>query len=141
MQRALQQAAPKICNSDQGGQFTSPQWAALLQGAGVQISMDGAGRARDNILVERLWRTVKYEEVYLQDYRSPRDARRGLSRCFEFYNHVRPHQALKYRTPAEVYQGLGAAAPQGGQGVSQRPGFRACPQDPECTLKKSLCLY
>ena len=82
MQRALQQAAPKICNSDQGGQFTSPQWAALLLGAGVQISMDGAGRARDNILVERLWRTVKYEEVYLQDYRSPRDARRGLSRCF-----------------------------------------------------------
>jgi len=141
MQRALQQAAPEICNSDQGGQFTSPQWAALLQGAGVQISMDGAGRARDNILVERLWRTVKYEEVYLQDYRSPRDARRGLSRYFEFYNHQRVHQALGYRTPAEVYQGLGAAAPHGGQGVSQRPGLSACPQGSDCTLKKSLCLY
>jgi transposase InsO family protein len=103
--------------------------------------MDGAGRARDNILVERLWRTVKYEEVYLQDYRSPRDARRGLSRYFEFYNHVRPHQALKYRTPAEVYRGQLAAAPHGGQAVSQRPGLSACPQGSDCTLKKNLCLY
>ena len=92
-------------------------------------------------LAERLWRTVKYEEVYLQYYRSPRDARRGLSRYFEFYNHQRVHQALGYRTPGEVYRGQLAAAPHGGQGVSQRPGLSAPPQGSECTLKKRLCLY
>lgn len=129
-QRARQQAVPEICNSDQGGQFTSPQGAALLPGAGVRISMDGQRRARDNIFGERLWRTVKWEEVYLQDYCSPRDARRGLSRYFEFYNHVRPHQALKCHTPAEVYRGQLAAAPHGGQGVSLRPASAPLPQAP-----------
>ena len=100
---ALRQATPAICNSDQGSQFTSPQYTALLLGAGVQISMDGRGRALDNVFTERLWRTVKYEEVYLHDYATPRDARAGLSRYFVFYNHERPHQALDYLTPAEVY--------------------------------------
>ncbi len=75
MGQVLQLATPEICNSDQGSQFTSPQWVALLQEAGVSISMDGKGRARDNIFVERLWWTVKYEEVYLHDYGSPREAR------------------------------------------------------------------
>ena len=75
----------------------------MLQTRDVQISMDGKGRALDNIFTERLWRTVKYEEVYLHEYATPRDARHGLERYFPFYNHERPHQALNYRPPAEVY--------------------------------------
>jgi putative transposase len=105
---ALGQAAPDICNSDQGSHFTSPQYTDLLTGARVQISMDGRGRALDNVFTERLWRTVKYEEVYLHDYATPREARTGLSHFFTFYNHERPHQALDYRTPAEVYFQKGA---------------------------------
>ena len=103
MQRALGQAVPLICNSDQGSHFTSPQYSQLLLAANVQISMDGKGRALDNIFTERLWRTVKYEEVSIHDYASPREARQALTRYFEFYNHERPHQALEYLTPAEVY--------------------------------------
>jgi putative transposase len=103
MQYALTQAVPVICNSDQGSHFTSPQYCDLLLEANVQISMDGKGRALDNILTERLWRTVKYEEVYVQDYLSPREARQQLTNYLQFYNHQRLHQALSYRTPAEVY--------------------------------------
>ena len=103
MRRALGTATPEICNSDQGSHFTSPQWAELLQDAGVRISMDGKGRALDNVFVERLWRSVKYEEVYRNDYRNPREARQGLREYFDFYNHRRVHQALDYRTPAEVH--------------------------------------
>jgi putative transposase len=105
VQRALAHATPEIFNSDQGSHFTSPQYTDLLQSAQIQISMDGRGRALDNIFTERLWRSVKYEEVYLHEYASPREARQGLSRYFEFYDHERPHQALAYRTPAEVYFG------------------------------------
>jgi putative transposase len=105
---ALGQAAPVICNSDQGSHFTSPQYTDLLTGAHVQISMDGRGRALDNVFTERLWRTVKYEEVYLHDYATPRQARASLTHYFTFYNHERPHQALAYRTPAEVYFQKGA---------------------------------
>ncbi len=101
--RALAQATPMIWNSDQGSHFTSPQYLERLLAAGVQISMDGRGRAADNIFTERLWRSVKYEEVYLNDYASPREARLGLSRYFHFYNFERPHQALDYRTPVAVY--------------------------------------
>jgi putative transposase len=103
VERALAQAKPVIWNSDQGSQFTSSQYRDLLLAAGVRISMDGKGRALDNIFVERLWRSVKYEEVYPNDYASPREARVGLSRYLAFYNHERPHQALNYQTPAEVY--------------------------------------
>ena len=105
VQRALAQATPLIWNSDQGSHFTSPQYTQLLLAAQVQISMDGKNRAIDNIFTERLWRSVKYEEVYLKDYASPREARQGLSRYFEFYNHHRLHQALDYQTPAEIYFG------------------------------------
>ena len=104
-QQALAQAAPQIWNSDQGSHFTSPQYLALLQAADVQISMDGKGRALDNIFTERLWRTVKYEEVYIRSYSQPKEARASLARYLDFYNHRRPHQALGYRTPAEVYFG------------------------------------
>src|SRR5438477_4533043 len=103
MQSALAGCTPAICNSDQGSHFTSPLYTDLLRGAQVQISMDGKGRALDNIFTERLWRTVKYEEVYIHDYTSPREARQALTRYFQFYNHERPHQALDYLTPAEVY--------------------------------------
>ena len=108
-QAALAQATPKIWNSDQGSHFTSPQYVNLLLTASVQVSMDGRGRARDNIFTERLWRTVKYEEVYLNEYAHPREARAGLSRYFPFYNSERPHQALGYQTPAAVYFGQAAA--------------------------------
>jgi putative transposase len=101
--RALAQASPTIWNSDQGSHFTSPQYLDRLLAANVQISMDGRGRAADNIFTERLWRSVKYEEVYLNDYASPREARCGLARYFHFYNFVRPHQALDYQTPAQIY--------------------------------------
>ncbi len=94
---------PAIWNSDQGSHFTSPQYLTLLQDASVQISMDGKGRALDNIFTERLWRTIKYEEVYLHSYAHPKEARQSLTRYLDFYNHRRPHQALGYRTPAEVY--------------------------------------
>jgi putative transposase len=103
MQRALEQARPQICNSDQGSQFTSPQYTQLLLSHDVRISMDSKGRALDNILTERLWRTIKYEEVYLNDYTSPREAREGLAAYLRFYNERRIHQALDYRTPAEIY--------------------------------------
>jgi putative transposase len=103
MRSALATATPAICNSDQGSHFTSPQYLALFQDTTVQISMDGKGRALDNIFTERLWRTVKYEEVYLKDYASPREARSGLSAYLDFYNHRRLHQALDYQTPAQIY--------------------------------------
>lgn len=103
MQAALATATPSICNSDQGSHFTSPQYTDLLLGAHVQISMDGKGRALDNIFTERLWRTVKYEEVYVKDYASPREARTGIGEYLAFYNTQRLHQALDYQTPETVY--------------------------------------
>lgn len=101
--RALETATPLIWNSDQGSHFTSPQYIERLLARNIKISMDGKGRALDNVFTERLWRTVKYEEVYLHEYDSPRTARQGLSRYFAFYNQERCHQALQYRTPAEVF--------------------------------------
>ena len=101
--RALQQARPAIINSDQGSHFTSPQYLDRFLAVNTQISMDGRGRAMDNIFTERLWRSVKYEEVYLNDYAFPRHARQGLGDYFQLYNYERPHQALGYLTPATVY--------------------------------------
>jgi putative transposase len=103
VQRALSQARPQIWNSDQGSQFTSPQYTQLLLAHDVHISMDGKGRALDNIFTERVWRTIKQEEVYLNDYATPREARQGLSAYLRFYNEERIHQSLDYHTPAEVY--------------------------------------
>lgn len=96
---------PVIANSDQGSQFTSFKYIDMLQDKKIQISMDGRGRAMDNIFTERLWRTVKYQEVYINDYENPRQARQGLLKFFEKYNTYRPHQSLKNLTPAEVYNG------------------------------------
>jgi putative transposase len=94
---------PEIFNSDQGSQFTSTAFTSVLSAAGIRISMDGAGRVYDNIFIERLWRTVKYEEVYLKDYQTPPDAHAGLASYLTFYNDERPHRSLDGRTPAEVY--------------------------------------
>jgi len=103
--QALRIATPQIWNTDQGSQFTSPQLTSHLETAGARISMDGKGRAYDNIFTERLWRSLKYEEVYLADYASPREARVGIGRYFQFYNTERPHQALDYRRPVDLYLG------------------------------------
>lgn len=103
LQRALELNIPEIHNSDQGSHFTSPQYTALLTGKEIRISMDGRGRCMDNIFTERLWRTVKYENIYLHDYRSPREVTAGLTQYFHFYNHERKHQSLDYRTPAQLY--------------------------------------
>jgi putative transposase len=105
LETALARGQPEIFNTDQGAQFTSPAFTGRLVAAGVPISMDGRGRALDNVFVERLWRSVKYEEVYLQDYGGMGDAQRGLGRYFRFYNEERPHQALGYRTPRCAYGG------------------------------------
>jgi putative transposase len=104
LERALAQATPTICNSDQGSQYTSPAYTDRLTAAGVAISMDGRGRALDNVFTERLWRSLKYEEVYLHEYSSPREARDQLTHYIAFYNEERRHQALDYRTPASVYR-------------------------------------
>ena len=96
-------STPEIFNTDQGTQFTSYEFTARLEHCGITISMDGRGRLFDNIFIERLWRTVKYEEVYLKEYQTVREAHSGLSRYFQFYNTERFHSSLGDRTPQEVY--------------------------------------
>ena len=101
---------PEIFNTDQGSQFTSEDWTGVLDGAGVTISMDGKGRWIDNVFIERLWRSVKYENVYLRAYENGAELRRGLAEYFRFYNAIRTHQALDYQTPDEVYYARPALA-------------------------------
>ena len=103
LQEALGAAKPEIFNSDQGSQFTSYEFTQILEENGIKISMDGRGRCLDNIFTERLWRTVKYEEVYLKSYSTMEEARESLTAYFHFYNHSRPHQSLNYKTPAQIY--------------------------------------
>ncbi len=103
LEEALRKSEPDIFNTDQGSQFTSEVFTGLLERHGIRISRDGKGRYLDNLFIERLWRTVKYEEVYLKAYANGREAKAGLDAYFEFYNTQRPHQALGYRTPAEVF--------------------------------------
>jgi putative transposase len=103
LDRALQQARPEIFNTDQGVQFTSTEFVNRLKAADIRSSWDGRGRALDNIFVERVWRSVKYEEVSSKDYQSVPDARRTIQTYFTFYNQERLHQALDYQTPAQVY--------------------------------------
>ena len=104
LQQALQAGRPDLFNTDQGSQFTSLAFTSLLEAAGIRISMDGKGRALDNIFVERLWRSVKYEDIYLNHYATVPALYTGLSTYFRFYNLERPHQSLENRTPTAVYQ-------------------------------------
>lgn len=97
---------PKIFNTDQGVQFSSREFVNAVLGKNIQFSMDGRGRALDNIFVERLWRSVKYEDVYLHDYQSVSEVKTGLGDYFRFYNTERPHQSLRYKTPYEVHHAV-----------------------------------
>lgn len=105
LNRAFGVAVPEIHNSDQGTQFTSSEYTGMLEGHEIKISMDGRGRCMDNIFTERLWRSVKRENIYLKSYRNISEARDGLTEYFSFYNEKRRHQSLEYRTPHEVYFG------------------------------------
>jgi putative transposase len=104
LEEALSQGRPEIFNTDQGSQFTDEDFTSVLYAHGVAISMDGRGRFSDNIFVERLWRSLKYEEVYLRAYESVAEARQGIAAYFNFYNHERLHQALGYRAPRQVFE-------------------------------------
>jgi putative transposase len=120
LEEALRKGRPDIFNTDQGAQFTSDGFTSLLERHGIRVSMDGKGRYTDNLFIERLWRTVKYEEVYLKAYQNGRDARAGIGEYFRFYNAERPHQALGYRTPAEVFASIPMQATHGGMVESLR---------------------
>jgi putative transposase len=112
LDEALARAKPEIFNSDQGSQFTAVAFTSRLESCGIAVSMDGRGRAIDNVLVERLWRSVKYEEVYLRDYADGWHAEASLAAYFRLYDDERIHQALGYRTPAEVYHDRGSSGGQ-----------------------------
>ena len=114
LEEALKKGRPDIFNTDQGTQFTSEAFTGLLHQHGVRVSMDGKGSYNDNLFIERLWRTVKYEEVYLKAYQDGREARIGLGNYFRFYNTERPHQSLGYRTPAEVFTSTTVEITNGG---------------------------
>jgi len=120
LEEALSSVVPGIFNTDQGSQFTSEAFTSVLSNRGVQISMDSAGSYMDNVFVERLWRSVKYEEVYLKVYESVAEARAGIGAYLNFYNNERPHQALDYRTPAQVFEE--------GWGQAHRPAVSLTPQ-------------
>jgi len=107
LEQALSRGRPEVFNTDQGTQFTAEAFTGRLERAGVKVSMDGKGRCLDNVFVERLWRSVKYEDVYLKRYESVPQLRAGLGRYFGFYNSQRRHQSLDYRTPQEVYRAAG----------------------------------
>ena len=106
LEEALSKGRPQIFNTDQGSQFTSEAFTSLLLAQGVQVSMDGRGRCMDNVFVERLWRSIKYEEVYLKAYQNGTEARKGIGAYLAFYNQERPHQALGYRSPGQVFQAV-----------------------------------
>src|SRR5512133_949852 len=104
LDEALSRGRPEIFNTDQGSQFTSREYTGRLEGAGVAVSRDGRGRALDNVFVERLWRSVKYEDIYIKDYERGSELESGLTAYFRFYDEERLHQPLGYRTPGEVYR-------------------------------------
>jgi putative transposase len=106
LEDALRLGKPEVFNTDQGAQFTAEAFTGRLEAAGVAVSMDGRGRALDNVFVERLWRTVKYENIYIQGYESVPELQRGLKRYFGFYNEERLHQSLEYRSPGAVFRGI-----------------------------------
>ena len=114
LDEALTRGRPEIFNTDQGSQFTSREFTGRLEDAGIAVSRDGRGRALDNVFIERLWRSVKYEDVYIKDYERVLELESGLTAYFQFYDEDRPHQSLDYRTPGEVHRAGIAARPNGG---------------------------
>jgi putative transposase len=126
LEEALGRGRPEVFNTDQGVPFTAQAWTGRLEAAGVAVSMDGRGRCLDNVFVERLWRTVKYEDIYLRGYEAVPELQRGLGRYFPYYNGERLHQALGYRTPAAVYRA-------GSRGEQQRHSFP--PRPPSAPVK------
>jgi putative transposase len=110
LDEALTMGRPEIFNTDQGSQFTAWEYTSRLEEAGIAVSRDGRGRALDNVFVERLWRSVKYEDIYIKDYECVLELESGLASYFRFYDEDRPHQSLGYRTPAEVYRGVSRGA-------------------------------
>ncbi len=132
LHQAMKSRLPEIFNTDQGAQFTANAFVSTLEEAGVRISMDGRGRAHDNIFIERLWRTVKYEDIYLRDYANGHELRLGLGRYFRYYNFERPHQSLGYKTPVEF-----AAEARLGLALSRDSGDvedKAEPTEPRLTV-------
>ena len=113
LEETLEKESPEIFNSDQGSQFTSDTFTGILLSREIAISMDGRGRAFDNIFTERLWRSVKYEEVYIKEYQVCREAREGLEKYFTFYNTRRYHQSLEYKTPYKVHFGVSSVSKRG----------------------------
>jgi putative transposase len=121
LEEALGTGRPEVFNTDQGAQFTAEAWAGRLASAGVAVSMDGRGRCLDNVFVERLWRAVKYEELYLKCYETVPELTKGLREYFRFYNEERPHQSLGYRAPAQLYR----------EGRASKSGILPCPATPQ----------
>jgi putative transposase len=140
LEEALRQGKPEIFNTDQGSQFTSEAFTGRLLGQGIQVSMDGKGRCMDNVFVERLWRSVKYEEVYLKAYQTVAEARTGINAYLEFYNQQRPHQALGYRTPGQVFQeeSPGGCLLEHAGALSSMAGTRDIPAVDSLILASSL---
>ena len=114
LEEALTLGRPEIFNTDQGSQFTSREYTGRLEEAGIAVSRDGRGRALDNVFVERLWRSVKYEDIYIKDYNQANELESGLTAYFRFYDEDRPHQSLAYRTPGEVHRAGNQAGLNGG---------------------------
>ena len=139
LEEALSKGPPQIFNTDQGSQFTSEAFTSMLLAQGVQVSMDGRGRCMDNVFVERLWRSIKYEEVYLKAYQNGTEARKGIGAYLAFYNQERPHQALGYRSPGQVFHAeptkvfTGTSqASQSDEGLRDTPAvdsLKRCPDD------------
>ncbi len=138
---ALSKGKPETFNTDQGSQFTSEAFTGVLREQGIQISMDGKGRYLDNIFVERLWRSVKYEEVYLKAYQNGTEARNGIDAYLDFYNRERPHQALGYRTPGQVFDEEQSRRCLQNQEVALRSGIETLPQVAEDSLNLVSLLF
>lgn len=136
LEAALSMATPDIFNTDQGVQFTSNDFTGRLTRDGIRISMDGRGRAFDNIFIERFWRTLKYQDIYIHNYATGMELADGLQRFMHIYNHIRPHQGLDGLTPAEVY-GRQTTPPMASMLHQGQPKLRQCPADPDGQL---LCL-
>ena len=141
LKEALSQGRPEIFNTDQGSQFTSEVFTGLLLEQGIQVSMDGKGRYLDNIFVERLWRSVKYEEVYLKAYQNGTEARRGIRAYLDFYNRDRPHQALGYQTPGQVFEEEQSRRYLQEREVAVPSGIETLPQVAEDSLNLASLLF